>query len=303
MAKNSNEVAIKAVVAFVILFGVLAVLHQSGTIQPAPQTAASAAVTIADNTPAAPVEIPISDISWQTIDAIYNVNSGETDLSKNEKWKEFQGKKVRWTGIVRAVADSMGSLTMQVKMNPDTVISDLIVYLEDSQRKNALLLKEGDSVTFTGILDEWGSILQTTLKHGVIEKAERAAPTVADSTPAPPPFDWDHAPQGKLAAAAYLDEGMIKMRERPQEGTVYFGGDLQIIQKVDRGYIVGVFDPNGDTPPTGTAFVETDQEFEAQEVLAGAVRYIGLYSYTAVDGFDHSIYRFQLHPNSRAFRP
>ncbi|MEN3371061.1 MAG: hypothetical protein V7609_3204 [Verrucomicrobiota bacterium] len=114
-------------------------------------------------------EPPISDIDWRLINAIYNVKYRKTDLQKEERWKEFKGRKVKWTGEVTSVGDSMfGGLELQVKMNPDTWTSDLLIELKASQRSRATRLNKGDLVTFTGILDSWGTILPITLKGGEI---------------------------------------------------------------------------------------------------------------------------------------
>lgn len=114
-------------------------------------------------------EPPISDIDWRLINAIYNLKYRKTDLQKDERWKEFKGRKVKWTGEVTSVGEStFGGLELQVKMNPDTWTSDLLIELKASQRSRATHLNKGDSVTFTGILDSWGSILPITLKDGEI---------------------------------------------------------------------------------------------------------------------------------------
>lgn len=112
--------------------------------------------------------IPLSSIPWSEIDAVYNLKNKYTDLQKDEFWKQYTGKKVRWSGTVSSVSENFGSLNLQVKMNPDTFTSDLLIKLKDSERSKALGLKVGDSVTFTGILDTWGSILPITLKEGEI---------------------------------------------------------------------------------------------------------------------------------------
>jgi hypothetical protein len=138
--------------------------HSSAPSAPAAQPApASQAV------PAPPQDVPLSSVTWSEIDAIYNLKSQYTDLQKDEYWKQYKGKKVRWSGTVSSVSDSFGSLSLQAKMNPDTFTSDVLVNLKDSQRSKALTLKQGDSVTFTAILDRWGSMLDVTLSDGEID--------------------------------------------------------------------------------------------------------------------------------------
>lgn len=113
---------------------------------------------------------PISDIQWEEIDRIYNLKSTSTELQKKETWKNYKGKKVQWSGKVTSVGETFGTLQLQVKLNPDTIISDVLVSLKDSQRSEAIKLKEGDMVTFQGILDDWGTLMPVTLDDGVITK-------------------------------------------------------------------------------------------------------------------------------------
>lgn len=112
----------------------------------------------------------ISDIQWEEIDKIYNLKSSSTELQKKEAWKNYEGKKVQWSGTVTSVGETFGTLQLQVKLNPNTLISDVLVSLKDSARSEALKLKEGDTVTFQGTLDDWGTLMPITLDQGVITK-------------------------------------------------------------------------------------------------------------------------------------
>ncbi len=111
---------------------------------------------------------PVSNLTWEEIDGIYNLKSRNTDLQKNEEWKKYKGKKVKWSGTVTSVSDTFGTLSLQIKMNPDTFTSDLLISLNDNQRAKGLKLKKGDSVSFFGVLNNWGSLLPITLSHGEI---------------------------------------------------------------------------------------------------------------------------------------
>jgi hypothetical protein len=110
----------------------------------------------------------ISDIKWEEIDNIYNLKSDFTELQKKEHWKNYKGKKVRWSGVVTSVGETFGTLQLQVKLSPSTLTSDVLVRLKDSSRSEAIKLKKGDTVTFEGTLDDWGSLMPVTLDHGVI---------------------------------------------------------------------------------------------------------------------------------------
>jgi hypothetical protein len=87
-----------------------------------------------------------------------------------ELWKKYYGKKVKWSGNVSSISDSFGTQSLQVKINPHSFSSDVFVKLKDNERDKAIKLKEGDLVTFTGILDNWGTLVPVTLDHGKIVK-------------------------------------------------------------------------------------------------------------------------------------
>lgn len=58
--------------------------------------------------------MPISEITLEEIYKIYSYESKYTALQKDEIWKNYQGKKVKWTGIVSSVSESSGRLYMWV---------------------------------------------------------------------------------------------------------------------------------------------------------------------------------------------
>lgn len=110
----------------------------------------------------------ISDLQWQEVDSVYNIKSRTTDLQKSEQWKNYEGKRIKWTGRVAEVGQSFGTTRLQIKMNESTFTSDLIVSLKDDQSQKALKLRQGDVVTFVGTLVTWGSLLPMSLSDGEI---------------------------------------------------------------------------------------------------------------------------------------
>jgi hypothetical protein len=111
---------------------------------------------------------PLSDVTWEEIDAIYNTKSKYTKLQKDEHWKNYKGKKVKWSGAVTSVGETFGTMYLQIKLNPDTFSSDVMVKLKPTERSKAINLSEDDIVRFVGILDDWGTLTPVTLDHGEI---------------------------------------------------------------------------------------------------------------------------------------
>jgi len=117
-----------------------------------------------------PVSRPISDVEWSEINKIYNLNSNYTDFQKDEIWKKYKGKKVKWRGQVSDVSKGLfGGLTLQVKMNRKSFTSDVLINLSKSSEPAALQLKKREIVTYIGVLKSWGSFLPITLDDGVLE--------------------------------------------------------------------------------------------------------------------------------------
>ena len=133
--------------------------------QSSSQRSQSVAVTSPQSSPQVAEQSPIS---WSEIDRIYNIRNEATDLQKREAWKRFEGKKVEWSGTVSEISDGFTGLTLQVKMNNNTLTSDVLIRLKKSQRDKALQLRQGGYVEFTGRLDDWGSIMAITIDDGEI---------------------------------------------------------------------------------------------------------------------------------------
>ena len=113
---------------------------------------------------------PVSEVQWSELEDIYSLKSEKTDLQKDELWKEYKGEKVEWTGTVTAITDTFGSLQLQLKMKESSFGGDVIVTLEKTEREKAIEFSEGDTVTFQGILNRWGSLMPISLSDGVIVK-------------------------------------------------------------------------------------------------------------------------------------
>lgn len=127
---------------------------------------------------------PISSITLADLEPIFCSTSDKTDLQKKEIWKQYEGKKVKWSGTVSMINER---LQMGVKMKRTTLTYDALVTLKDSEKEKALKLKEGDAVTFTGVLVDWGTILYYSLRDGEIvsdgsEEAPKPNATSAGTT-------------------------------------------------------------------------------------------------------------------------
>jgi hypothetical protein len=161
--RNSQTVGWKTLVGLGIIIYIVYRLLSGGSDNTSLQSNGSSASSASSNS-----SVSVSDISWDTVNDIYNLKSSYTDLQKDEEWKRFKGKRVTWTGRISSISQSFGSLTMQVKMNPDTLTSDVIVTLRNSERSKAERLHQGDTVTFVATLNRWGTLLPISMNDGEI---------------------------------------------------------------------------------------------------------------------------------------
>src|SRR5438874_1939499 len=127
-----------------LVFGLIIDLAIIGTLVH-PSGSQSGSSVSQSNVPlaATPEERPIS---WREIDSMYNLRSKNTDLQKDEAWKHYKGKRVTWSGQVTSVSDGWTGLTLQVKMNPETFTSDLLIKLKKAEKSKAAQLHQGDQV-------------------------------------------------------------------------------------------------------------------------------------------------------------
>ncbi|MHC4917512.1 MAG: hypothetical protein ACYTGB_18710 [Planctomycetota bacterium] len=124
--------------------------------------------------------LPVSPVTWEEIEGKFGPRGDRTHLQKQDDWKNYRGKKVRWTGTVLAVSQILGTHTLQVQMNPNAklrtiLVSDAFVALKagEEEKAKALALKPREQVTFEAILDHQNvhlgnRVAIVTLKRGRI---------------------------------------------------------------------------------------------------------------------------------------
>jgi hypothetical protein len=113
--------------------------------------------------------LPVGNITWAQVAQTLMTNRQLTDIQRDELWKPMDGQKVKWTGTVVEVDSMLGQISVKVLMQqravPGVATHDVSLSLDDKQRDQALRLKKGQPITFTGVL---GSRVLTTvsLSHG-----------------------------------------------------------------------------------------------------------------------------------------
>ncbi len=101
----------------------------------------------------------ILDESFADLDALFGVDSDLTELQKDELWKTYKGKYVRWTGEVSYIDESMGGISVGFRHKPGTLTYDVLARFPMSEKGQLLRLKEGEIVKYTGRLDTRGGAI------------------------------------------------------------------------------------------------------------------------------------------------
>lgn len=129
----------------------------------------SSASTPTSATPA-PKDV-ISNITWDDYDNVYSLRSNSTDMQKESSWSRFEGKRVAWSGtVVDVTKGTFGGITLNVKMNKETLTYDASISLKESETSKASQITKGKTVTFVATLKNYGgAILPCVLSDGELK--------------------------------------------------------------------------------------------------------------------------------------
>jgi hypothetical protein len=77
---------------------------------------------------------------------------GLTTLQRDDVWQDYAGKQVQWTSELKYVSPGGGELVAHFLNPMDWARTEVVAVFNESQRSSLLQLKEGDLVTYTGVL-------------------------------------------------------------------------------------------------------------------------------------------------------
>ena len=79
-----------------------------------------------------------------------------TSLQRDDIWRDCEGKRVKWTNELKYVSTTKEGLIAYF-LNPlDWARTEVVAFFDESQISSLLQLKEGDLVTYTGVLASFG---------------------------------------------------------------------------------------------------------------------------------------------------
>lgn len=103
----------------------------------------------------------------------FSSSSGLTDMQKDNLFDEkFKGRLVKWSGRVMEVSKSaLGGVYVLVKHTGESIISDVTLDLKPEEESRALQLRRGQTITYSGRIESWGSLTDHRVDEGVILEA------------------------------------------------------------------------------------------------------------------------------------
>jgi hypothetical protein len=81
---------------------------------------------------------------------------GLTSLQRDDVWEDYAGKQVKWTNELKSVSTEGGELAAYFLNPTDLARTGVVAVFDESQKLSLLNLNEGDLVTYTGILADFG---------------------------------------------------------------------------------------------------------------------------------------------------
>lgn len=162
-----------------IIGGIGAVLdkNKQGSVAQSNSSSNIATITSSPGNPTKPTAPPppppevVSNLKWSDYDNVYNTRSNSTDMQKDALWKTFEGKRVNWQGTVYEVSEgTFGGLNLSIKMNDETLTSDILLSLKPEEKQKAMNLTKGKKISFTGKLKmAGGAVLPLSMDEGEIK--------------------------------------------------------------------------------------------------------------------------------------
>jgi len=80
-----------------------------------------------------------------------------TSLQREDLWRNYEGKRVEWTNELEYVSAERQGLVAYFVNPLDCARTEIAAVFDENQRSSLLELKEGDLVTYTGVLARFGA--------------------------------------------------------------------------------------------------------------------------------------------------
>lgn len=92
-----------------------------------------------------------------------------TELQREEAWKWYKGKWVKWTATVNLIdRNAFGGLSLQFKCSSASLVMDGHASFEPDQQQSLMRFSQGSQISFEGRLDDWGQFLGIGIEDATV---------------------------------------------------------------------------------------------------------------------------------------
>ena len=109
----------------------------------------------------------ISNVTFQEVDRLFGVSGSLSDLQKEERWKQYNGLCVEWTGTLEHLDSAMfGGFNIGMKHLRATFTYDVLVHAPESLKETLMSWQLGNRYTYRGTLKNYGVLLPISMDWG-----------------------------------------------------------------------------------------------------------------------------------------
>lgn len=99
----------------------------------------------------------------------FSNNTRLTQLQREEAWRQFEGKWIRWEATVNLIDRSaFGGIQLQFKCSPNSLMLDGHARFSETQLSKLMQFRQGDVIRFEGRLADWGQFTGISIEDAAV---------------------------------------------------------------------------------------------------------------------------------------
>ena len=100
------------------------------------------------------------EITFKEIHNLFGAESKQTDLQKKERWKQYKGQCVEWTGVLAHLDEGwLSGINIGMKHLRSTFTYDVLIDAPDSERDRLMDWVIGNRYTYRATLNQYGGAI------------------------------------------------------------------------------------------------------------------------------------------------
>lgn len=96
-------------------------------------------------------------------------DSSYTDLQKKDEFKNYKGKWIRSSGIVKDIDEGlMGGITTSIEHSDNYLLNGATLYFDTSEKEKLLQIGKGGEINFEGRIEGYSSFIGIMIKDATL---------------------------------------------------------------------------------------------------------------------------------------